>query len=188
MARMGLSVSAVLDAAGAIADAEGLDALSLAKLASRLGVKSPSLYNHINGLDTLKEDLTTKAFLMLVDRTRDAMAGIAGKEALAAFGHTQRQFATQHPGLWSAMKLPVARWSQAAQAAADTYLLLALAILRGYGISGDAAIHAVRAVRAALQGFTDLELGGGFNLEQDVDESFLALLDMLDTALRVRGG
>ena len=186
MARAGLSVSAVLQAATAIADAESLESLTIAKLATTLGVKAPSLYNHIRGLDTLKEDLTTRALLLLLDRTRDAMAGVAGREALAAFSHTQRQFAKDHPGLWSAMKLPVTGWGEATQRAANAYLALALAIMRGYGLSGDAAIHAARAIRASLQGFIDLELGGGFGLEQDVDQSFQTLLDMLNGALRQR--
>ena len=36
-----------------------------------------------------------------------------------------------------------------------------LAVLRGYGLEGDDAIHAVRIIRAALHGFVTLETGGG---------------------------
>ena len=186
MARAGLDSGVVLQAAIAIADSQGLESLTIAKLASSLGVKAPSLYNHISSLDRVKDDLTTQGLLLLLDRSRDAMAGVAGRDALEALGHSQRQFAKEHPGLWAATQLPVAEWSEASQKAADAYLALALAVLRGYGATGDTAIHALRVIRAALRGFIDLELGGGFGLHQDVDVSFSTLLNMLDASLRLQ--
>ncbi len=185
MARAGLDVDVVLHAAIAIADSQGLESLTVAKLALSLGVKSPSLYNHMKSLEMVKSDLTTQGLLLLLDRSRDAMAGVAGRNALDALGHSQRQFAKDHPGLWAATKLPVAGWSEASQKAADAYLALALAVLRGYGLTGDVAIHAMRVIRASLQGFIDLELSGGFGLPQDVDVSFSTLLKMMDAALRL---
>ena len=186
MPRAGLDSAAVLEAAVAIADSSGLESLTIAKLATSLGVKAPSLYNHIENLHQLKQQLTTHGLLLLLDRSRDAMAGVAGKDALFALGHSQRQFAKQHPGLWAATHLPVAGWSAAAQKAADTYLGLVLAVLRGYGTAGDTAIHVTRVLRASLRGFIDLEIGGGFGLPQSVDASFSTLLDLMDTALRLQ--
>lgn len=186
MARAGLDVDAVLQAAAMIADCEGLESLTVAKLAASLGVKSPSLYNHIKGLDMVKGDLTTQGLSLLLDRSRDAMAGVAGTDALHAWGHAQRQFAKDHPGLWAATQLPVAGWNEASQKVADASVTLALAVLRGYGYTRDAAIHAIRVVRASLRGFIDLELGGGFGLSQDVDMSFNMLLRMLNAALRLK--
>ncbi|MGZ3638658.1 MAG: TetR family transcriptional regulator, partial [Ktedonobacterales bacterium] len=49
--RVGLDQEAVIQAAADLVDAEGLDALSLARLAEKLGVRTPSLYNHISSLD-----------------------------------------------------------------------------------------------------------------------------------------
>ena len=184
MPRAGLGLDVVLQAAVTIADSEGLASLTIAKLASFLGVKAPSLYNHIQSLDGIKDDLTTQGLLALLDRTRDAMAGVAGRDALEAFGHAQRRFARDHPGLWAATQLPVEVWSEASHKAANAYLALALSVLRGYGATGDAAIHAARFIRASLRGFIDLELGGGFGLMQDVDASFTTLLQMLDAGLR----
>jgi AcrR family transcriptional regulator len=184
MPRAGLDLDVVLQAAITVADAEGLESLTIAKLASFLGVKAPSLYNHIRSLDALKDDLTTQGLLLLLDRSRDALAGVAGRDALDALGHSQRLFAKDHPGLWAATQMPVAGWSEASKKAGDAYLALALAVLRGYGATGDTAIHAVRVMRASLRGFIDLELGGGYGLHQDVDESFRTLLEMLDAGLQ----
>ena len=58
-----------------------------------------------------------------------------------------------------------------------------LAVLRGYGLDGDDAIHAVRIVRAALHGFVALEIGGGFGLPLALDETFERLIAVLDRGL-----
>lgn len=184
MARAGLNLERVLQAATTIADSEGLECLTIALLATSLGVKPPSLYNHVASLDRLKDELTHRAVLLLLDSSRDSLAGVAGQDALNALGHSQRQFAKEHPGLWAAMQLPLASWSEATHKAADAYLGLVLAVLRGYGATGDNAVHAARVLRASLRGFIDLELGGGFGLPQDVDVSFSILLKMMHTSLK----
>ena len=38
--------------------------------------------------------------------------------------------------------------------------------------------------RAALHGFVDIEIGGGFARPEPVEESFTVLLEMLDAGLR----
>ena len=48
--KIGLTLDRVVAAAAEIADSAGLDALSLASVASALGVRSPSRYNHVDGL------------------------------------------------------------------------------------------------------------------------------------------
>ncbi|MCB8877916.1 TetR/AcrR family transcriptional regulator [Acidisoma silvae] len=186
MVRAGLDKEIVVRAAISIADSEGLASLSIAKLAAVLGVKAPSLYNHILSLDMVKDDLTRQGMLLLLDITRDAMAGVEARKALEALGHAQRNFARDHPGLWAGAQMPVAGWSKATQKVANVYIGLVLAVLRGYGITDDAAIHSARVIRASLKGFIDLELGGGFGYPEDVDVSFDTLLKNLDSGLRMR--
>ena len=53
MPRAGLDAQAVVVAAAELADADGLEQVTLAGLASRLGVRAPSLYAHIGGQPAL---------------------------------------------------------------------------------------------------------------------------------------
>ena len=55
--RVGLDQATVVEAAAKLVDEEGLDQLSLGRLAVHLGVRTPSLYNHVAGLPGLKHDL-----------------------------------------------------------------------------------------------------------------------------------
>src|SRR5690349_9083372 len=59
-ARHPLSRDRVLDAAIAFADAEGLEALSMRKLAQALGVEAMSLYNHVSSKADLVEAMVDR--------------------------------------------------------------------------------------------------------------------------------
>ena len=73
-----------------------------------------------------------------------------------------------------------------AAAAASRLVDVNLAILRGYGLEGDDAIHAARAVRSALHGFVSLETGDGFGIPLDLDESFAWLVATVHHGLAAR--
>jgi AcrR family transcriptional regulator len=170
--RAGLSTTAVVDAAAAVADAEGLEAVTLARIADSVGVRTPSLYNHVAGLDDERRHLALRGVAELAAAMRDAAVGRARDDALIAMAHAYRAYATRHPGRYAASQRAPAEadpeLSQAAAAAVETLL----SILRGYGLHDDDAIHAARAVRSALHGFVTLETGGGFGLPVALDETF----------------
>jgi AcrR family transcriptional regulator len=170
--RAGLSTAAVVGAAAELADAEGLEALTLARLAGSVGVRTPSLYNHVAGLDDVRRRVALVALRELGDAMRDATVGRAGDDALTAMAHAYRAYARAHPGRYAAtQRAPAAGDDELATAAARAVDVL-LAVLRGYDLEGDDAIHAARAVRSALHGFVALESGGGFGIPVAVDESF----------------
>ena len=181
MARAGLDAGAVVAAAARIADADGLDAVTLARLAGELGVRTPSLYSHVGGLDDLRRRLALRGARELGDALLQAAAGRAGRDALHGVASAYRDYARAHPGSYQALQR--AEHLRDDEAAARAVRVV-LAVLDGYGLSGDAAIHATRSVRAALHGFVALEAVGGFGMSQPVDDSFAALVDLLDRGLQ----
>jgi AcrR family transcriptional regulator len=173
MPRAGLSTATVVGAAAELADAEGLEALTLARLAGAVGVRTPSLYNHVSSLDDVRRRVALVALRELGDALRDAAVGRARDDALVAVAHAYRAYARAHPGRYAAMqRAPVADDSEDLRAAAARAVDALLAVLAGYGLEGDDAIHAARAVRSALHGFVALEAGGGFGLPVELDESY----------------
>jgi AcrR family transcriptional regulator len=180
MPRAGLGPDAVVAAAAELADAEGLEAVTLAKVAERLGVRSPSLYVHVDGLPDLRRRLAARGAAELAAELQAAAAGRAGRDALAAVAHVYRRYAGEHPGSYAAMQR--AADVQDADAAARVVGVV-VAVLRGYDLEGDDAIHATRIVRAALHGFAALEAGGGFGIDLPPDETFARLVAVLDQGL-----
>jgi AcrR family transcriptional regulator len=182
--RAGLDRAAVVTAAARLADAEGLEAVTLARLAALLGVKPPSLYNHVAGQEGLRRELALAGMRELSRRLGRAALGKAGDAALLALAHAYREFARAHPGLYAA-SLRAPDPADAELDAASTELVgIVLAVLAGYDLGGDDALHAVRVLRSVLHGFVSLETLGGFGLPLDLDESFRRLLDGFIAGLR----
>lgn len=176
MPRAGLDTDAVVRAASDLADREGLEAVTLARLAKDLGVRTPSLYNHVDGLAAVHRALALKGMRLANARMGRAAVGVAGDEALIAIANAYREFATQHPGLYAAsLRAPAAGDAELAAAGAETVGTVT-AVLAGYGLGGEDALHATRGLRAIIHGFVALEMAGGFGLPLDLQESFTRLL------------
>lgn len=180
-----LSRERVVDAAAQLADASGIEALSLSAVAQRLGVRTPSLYHHVDGLPGLKRSLRTRGLELLSEELRDATAGRAGRDALDAVGHAYLAFARARPGLYAVTLAATSEdEDDRARRFADQVLANALAVLRGYGLDGDDAVHAARFVRSTLHGFASLDAADGFALPQDRTTSVERMLDAVDAGVR----
>jgi AcrR family transcriptional regulator len=179
--RAGLSPDAVTDAALALVDEAGPGSLTLAAVAARTGVATPSLYKHVSCLAELQDRLALRVLDELTAQLADAVMGRSGDDAVCALMLAYRGYVADHPRRYLA--LPQAPLPALA-AAGDRLVGVILAVLRGYGLEGSAAIHATRCLRAAVHGFTVLESAGGFQLAEDVDESFDQLIAMITAGLR----
>ncbi|MWA02186.1 TetR family transcriptional regulator [Actinomadura sp. LD22] len=88
-----LSREAIVDKAIEIADAEGLEAVSIRRVASELGVRAMSLYTHIEAKEDLLDlmyDVVAAEVLVedgLPDDWREAMIEITRKERAAGLRH-----------------------------------------------------------------------------------------------------
>lgn len=185
MARAGLDRATVIDAAARVADRAGLPLVTFSGLAAELGVKPPSLYNHVASLDDLIDGVSLRGLQELADRSKDAATGRSGRDALEAIAQAHRAYAKAHPGVYAATLRSVERRNSELQAAGQALLDVLLAVLRGYHLVGNTALHSARCLHAAIRGFLALELGGGFGMPLDVDESFRRLVEMLDAGLKV---
>jgi AcrR family transcriptional regulator len=178
----------VVAAAADLADGGGLDRLTLASVAQALGVKLPSLYKHVAGLDDLRRGIAVVALRELGTALAAAAVGRAGADALRALARTYRAYALARPGRYAASVRAPEPGDPEHEEAAETVARTVYAALAGYGLEGGAAIDGARILRSGLHGFVSLELAHGFGLPQDVDRSFERLLDALDAGLRSTAG
>ncbi|MGL4178035.1 MAG: TetR-like C-terminal domain-containing protein [Dermatophilaceae bacterium] len=184
MPRAGLSTDIVVARAADLADAAGLDSLTLAVLAEDCGVRVPSLYKHVGGLADLRRRVALAGLRELHALTTRAVAGRTGRQALGELATAYRAFARARPGRYTATLRAPSPDDEELLSMTDSLTGLLLDVVSDYGHQGDRAVHAARSVRSALHGFVSLEAAGGFGLPQDLDASFDALLAVLDAGLR----
>ena len=61
MSRAGLTPDRVVEAASNLIDGHGLEGVTLASVAEHLGVRTPSLYSHVGGLEDLRRSVGLRA-------------------------------------------------------------------------------------------------------------------------------
>ena len=182
--KLGLTREQVVVAAAEIADREGLDAVSLTSLASNLGVRPPSLYSHVDGLAGLRRQLALHAAGLLTAEVADSVEGLEAADALRAIADQLRSFAHRHPGLYDSF-LPAPTPDEDPELAAALYgpVVVVGSVLTEMGVDPMSVVPLVRALRASVHGFVDLELRGGFGLPDDIDDSFDVAIGLVIDAI-----
>lgn len=172
MPRAGLSRERVVEISRDLADESGLEKLTLAAVASQAGVKLPSLYKHVGGIDDLRRDLAISAKLELGQLLARAAAGKSSDDAVRAIAAALRDWAREFPGRYeSTVSAPDPEDAQDVEASAAAVDVM-FSALAGYRLDDDAVVDATRMLRATLQGFITIEASGGFGMARSVDDSF----------------
>ncbi|MFG2711478.1 TetR/AcrR family transcriptional regulator [Streptomyces goshikiensis] len=94
-----LSRDLIVEAAGTLVDAEGLEAVSTRRLAAALGVSGPSLYNHFRTkdeiLDAVADTVSARVDLSMFDEGD----GREWRAALHDWAHSYRGALSDHPNI-----------------------------------------------------------------------------------------
>ncbi len=185
--RPGLGEAAVIRAAAALVDAEGVNALTLSRLAARLGVRIPSLYNHVAGLEDVRRGVALLGMRELTAALTRGAVGRAGEDGVVALAEAYRLFAHERPGLYDATLRAPDPTDSLLQEASGELMAVVRAVLTPYGLHGVNETHALRAFRSLVHGFVSLERVRGFGLPVDLDESFHHLVHLFIIGLRAEG-
>ncbi len=169
--RAGLDVSSITIAAADIANEEGLEQVTLAKVARKLGVRSPSLYNHIGGLPDLIEKLAVYGVEKMHTVIKYEMNSGHGENGLKAVMTAYLTFARAEPGVYEAAQKAPEQHNEVWQAASNQLVQVLLAVVAAFDLEEKAALHTVRVLRSALHGFVMLDRAGGFGLPLDLQET-----------------
>jgi len=151
---------------------EGLEALTMRRLAERVGIRAPSLYKHLPDKAALEAAIiatgfeeAAAAFEQAVDR-----AGEGSGDALVALAAAYRRFALEHPHLY---RLMTERPLQRDRLVPGVEERAARPLAEAVGGDRDRA----RAVWAFAHGMTILELNGRFPPDADLDAAWRRGLD-----------
>ncbi|MCR6485165.1 TetR/AcrR family transcriptional regulator C-terminal domain-containing protein [Amycolatopsis sp. OK19-0408] len=139
----GLSRDRILREALALVDEEGLDAVSMRKLARRLGVDPMSLYNHVDGKEALLDGIA-EVLLAAIPATTP---GPDLRTTMSALAHGFRGAVLGHP---RAAPLVLTRRLASLTALEPVEAVLGPLLAAGY--PPERAVHGLRAVLAFLIG------------------------------------
>ena len=160
----------------------------MALVAERLGVKTPSLYKHVDNLADLGHRIAVLAATELGDAVGQATQGRSDGEALRAAAQALRAYAKQHPGRYAALNSArLTGYDDPFVAARGRLLEAFAAVLRGYRLNEDQEIHALRMLRSVMHGIVALEAAEAFQIDTDVDASLDWIISFVDHSLHAVG-
>lgn len=159
--RLPLSRDRVLRAAIELADAGGLESLSMRRLAQALGVEAMSLYHHVAN----KDDLLNGIVDIVVGEAELPSPGAPWKPALRHTAISIHEVLRRHP--WAARLV-----LSADSSARLRYMEAILGTLRRGGFSPEETDHAYHALDSHIMGFSLWLVG--MNLDTTVDVKALA--------------
>ncbi|MCH7697309.1 MAG: TetR/AcrR family transcriptional regulator [Chloroflexi bacterium] len=161
--RTPLNRERVLAAAVTLADSEGIESLSMRKLAHELGVEAMSLYNHV----TNKQDILDGVVDFIVNEITTPADGADWKTAIRHKAMSAREALRRHP--WAAGVIATRTDMTPTML---KYFDSGIGVLLDGGFSADLAHHAVHALGSRFFGFTQ-EL---FDSEDDSNQEVTPLL------------
>lgn len=174
----------VVKTAAVIADREGIDEVTLTRVAKELDISQPALYRHVEGYDDLIRSLGLEGRQVLVEALTAAAVGVAGDDAVRAMGRAWRQLVKDRPGVYAATdRYPCAGDSELEAAVDDVIDVLGLALV-GFNLESADQVHVARTLRSAFHGFANLEAGDGHPRPHDLDDTYEHLLDLLIAGIR----
>jgi len=149
----------ILDLARELLADEGVEALTVGRIATRLGIRAPSLYKHVTGKREIEVGV-------IVDQLRELTRALeaAGPPTLPEIARAYRAFALANPHLYRLMTerpLPRGELPAGLEERAAGPILAA---------TGDADL--ARAAWAFAHGMVQLELAGRFPEGADLDAAW----------------
>ena len=176
------SLREIVTVGRSIIEREGLDGLTMQRVAGIVGVRAPSLYKRVRSRDDLIRLIVEDVARDLTE-TLDAAAGTGDSlRDLRALADTLRAFAHAQPTTYA---LLFAQLPEASQPTPDRLVHVSNAVLRtATALSGqDRALDAARTVVAWAHGFISMELAGAFRLGGDVNRAYAFGIERLGAAL-----
>ena len=184
-----LSRDIIVNAALTFLDREGWDALTINALATQLGTKGPSLYNHVDSLEDLRRTVRIRVIDDIIGMLNRVGEGRARDDAVLVMASAYRSYAHHHPGRYSAFtRMPLGggddpEYTAATRAAATPVI----AVLSSYGLDLEQAFYAALEFWSAMHGFVLLEMTGVMD-DIDTDSVFSDMVLRLAAGMELRSG
>ncbi|WP_143696086.1 TetR-like C-terminal domain-containing protein [Williamsia sp. 1138] len=166
---------AVIAAAQQMVDELGPDALTMTALASVLGVRVSSLYNHVKSLDEIKNELQLRAMRELGDLAKRAAMGRTGVDGLRVLARVFVDYAAKWPHRCRSLTRVPADTAAFSAASAEAGEALAV-MIRTAGVADERVLQTQLALFAAISGFVTLQLSGFFTVFGNADDVFEQIL------------
>ena len=176
---MRVTKAEVIKTASDMADRNGLHNVSLKAIAENLGIRTPSLYNHIGSLDELLREIAHSGMRTMNEKMIRAAIGKTGDSALKLVAVEYLNYMIEHPGVYEIIQW--ASWNGTEETAIifNDYLSLLKTLICSCGFNPDKTTEILSMVTGMLHGYTTLQLRYAFSNPDKVRKELSEAIDTL---------
>lgn len=185
---MRVTKMAVIQAASALADEKGLDHVSLKAVAERLGIRTPSLYNHIQSLEDLLRAVAHSGMGAMNERMARAAIGKSGEAAIRAVAAEYLRFMVEHCGVYETIQWATWHGTEETETLFADYTDLLRKLILSCGWGAEHTTEIVKVLAGFLHGYTTLQLRYAFSDPDRVERELTAALDTVLLGLHQKYG
>lgn len=171
--RVPLNRERVIQAAIGLADAHGIEALTMRRLAQELGVEAMSVYHHVAN----KDDILDGIVQQVLEECELPAPGDPWKAAIRRAAISTHEVLVRHP--WAANLVLGGAGTGVARL---RYMDGILGALRRAGFSAEMTDHAYHAIDSHIMGFTLWQVGMNLGTEENLKEMAAQFLAQLNIA------
>lgn len=177
MQRRNLTKEKIIQVAFLLSEEIGLNQITFTKIAEKLGIKYPSLYNYFDNINNLKIEMVKYFLSELNLNLMKRLIGKSGKEAIKELAYTYRDFAFKNRIFYELfMSIGITKND-------DVHLLVKdfnntiYQVLDFYIQDNEQLISKSRSFRSLLHGFVSMSFHGYFHSDVNLENSFAFMVD-----------
>lgn len=178
MTRRDINMTAITESAINIGNQDGLDSLTMPKIARSLGIKSQSLYNHVNNLGEIRIAMSISLFKSLKQELLEGMLGLSGRDAINMYFKVFHQFCMDHLHLNRLLFLPAQDQSTELTAAFQDVIQILIRLLKDILPDETTIDLYTKTLMSVFVGFTMNETNNAFKTNPNHQDTNLS--EMVD--------
>ena len=187
MRGIGLTREKVIEEAGMLANEQGLNAVTITNLANRLGIKKPSLYNHIKDQEDVFSGIMISGWRYVSNEICPQITSDNPKQAINELSHSIYDYALANPGIFEAMLWYNTYENEDLKILSEGLNTFFFSQTDKLGIERNMANHLLRTNRSLIEGFILLVIHNSFGNPVSIEESFQISIDMFTNGLDAFG-
>ncbi|PBF72915.1 TetR/AcrR family transcriptional regulator [Clostridioides difficile] len=177
---MRVSREIVIQATSDIVNKDGLNKVSLKVIAEKLGIRTPSLYNHIESLDDLLLEVAHKGMREMNSQMIKAAIGNFGDTAIKCISIAYFNFIISNPGVYETIQWATWHGNNETLEIFDEYKSLLEKLILSCNLNTKNTGEVLNLIMSVLHGYSTLQLGKSLLSKE---EAIKGIVDSIDTVL-----
>lgn len=183
---MRISKPLVIQTASAIADDSGLNQVTLKNVAEKLGIRTPSLYNHIESLEELLREVAHNGMESMNQSMMQAAIGKSGIDAIHAVSWEYFSYVLQHPGVYETIQWATWHGNEKTSQIWNQYISLLKTLILSCGFNESDVKEITDLLTGILHGYTSLQLRNALENPKAAKDNLHVAMETVLTGIQGR--